>query len=194
MSGRILALVFFGACSLPATAAADWIVSPYIGTRFAANTTFVVGREGTEESKFLFGSSIGLLTDGVLGVEADLAFVPGFFDGSSIVQSRVTTLMGNVVLATPLGVNQYGLRPYLTGGLGLLRARGNDTFGPVISSNLLGMNIGGGAIGPISERTSLRFDLRYIRNLGTDDETPLASNAGFQLKFWRGTVGLTFRF
>jgi opacity protein-like surface antigen len=192
--GRILALSLLVSCSCPAIAAADWLVSPYLGARFAGNTTFFLGREGTADNKFIFGSSIGLLTDGVLGVEADVAFVPGFFEGQAVVSSMVTTVMGNVVIAAPLGIAQYGLRPYVTGGAGLLRARGDDTFGPVISSNLFGMNVGGGAIGPISPRSSLRFDLRYFRNLSGDLDATTVNREDVELSFWRGTVGLTFRF
>lgn len=196
MSGRIVALGILAACSFPSTSAADWLVSPYLGTRFAADTTFVLSREGTEQNTFTFGSSIGFLTDGVFGIEADLSFVPGFFTGISIESSLVTTLMGNVVVATPLGVSQYGLRPYLTGGVGLLRAqgRGEEILGRVIDSNLIGMNVGGGAIGPISPRSSLRFELRYFRNLGGDEDALTVNRANVELSFWRGTVGLALRF
>ena len=31
--------------------------------------------------------------------------------------------------------------------------------------NLLGMNIGGGAVGMLSDRIGVRFDLRYFRNI-----------------------------
>jgi opacity protein-like surface antigen len=131
----------------------------------------------------------------VLGVEADIAFVPGFFEGEAVDTSLVTTMMGNVVVAAPLGVAQYGLRPYVTAGAGLLRARGdNQVGGPVISSNLFGMNVGGGAIGPLTPRSSLRLDLRYFRDLDGDPEAITAPNEGVELSFWRGTVGLTFRF
>jgi hypothetical protein len=195
---RVLALGFFAACSLPAPAAADWLVSPYVGLRLVANTTFLVGGQTADKDKFTFGSSIGLLTDGVLGVEADIAFVPGFFEGASITEgsSRVTTVMGNVIVAAPLDLVRYGLRPYLVGGGGLLRARarGGPPLDVLIASDLFGMNVGGGALGPISERTSLRFDVRYFRNLHGDQEAIVFAESGVKLSFWRGTVGLTFRF
>jgi hypothetical protein len=191
---RVIALIFFTVCSSPATAGADWILSPYFGARFAGSTNYIVGREGTEENKVTFGSSFGLLTSGVLGVEADIAFVPGFFEGRAVVSSFLTTVMGNVIVAAPLDVAEYGLRPYLIGGAGLLRARGDDQFGPVISNNLFGMNVGGGAIGPISPRSSLRFDLRYVRNLSSDPEALTVGGERLKLSFWRATVGLSFRF
>jgi Outer membrane protein beta-barrel domain len=196
VSSRLVALSILAACSIPADAGAEWYVSPYVGARFGANTTFLFGREGTEQRTFTFGSSVGFLTAGVLGVEADVSFVPGFFTGTAIESSLVTTVMGNVVVATPLGVTQYGLRPYLVGGLGLLRARGDtNDIENVIGSNLFGMNIGGGALGPISPRSSVRFDVRYFRNLGGDEDATTFNNAAeVELSFWRGTVGLTVRF
>jgi hypothetical protein len=206
--GRASALVLFIAWSLPSPAGADWIFSPYIGARFAGNTNLLVGREGTEANKFTFGSSIGILTDGVLGAEVDVAFVPGFFspdrssEVSSPVQSSpttsslVTTLMGNVIVTTPLDLAQYGLRPYLVGGFGLMRARSDQGEGglDLINSNLFALDIGAGAIGPLSPRSSVRFDLRYFHNVSDDAEAATATPGRVALSFWRATVGLTFRF
>lgn len=195
MQVRAFSIALLTACLVPSAAAADWIVSPYVGARFAGSTNFFVGREGTEDNKLTFGSAVGILTDGILGVEADVAFVPGFFDGAFIVDSQVTTVMGNVIVATPIAVTQYGLRPYLTGGAGLFRARGDEAGSDnIIMADVLGMNVGGGAIGPISPRSSLRFDLRYFRNLGGDEDATTANRADLRLSFWRGTVGLTIRF
>lgn len=171
-------------------------MSPYIGVRFAAGTTFIAGFRGSQQGKFTWGSSFGILTDGVLGVEVDFAWVPGFFTDDPIgitPRSRVITLMGNVMVATPLGVASYGLRPYAVGGVGLLHARAGSEDRDLVNSNLFGMNVGGGAIGPLSPRTSVRFDLRYFRNLSNDEEAPVLGG-GAQLSFWRGSVGLAFRF
>lgn len=187
----------------PAPAAADWLLSPYVGVRFATNTTlfFALDVDATDEKKFLWGISSALLTDGVFGLEVDFAYVPGFFGsgGEIIASSRVITLSGNAILAMPLGVTTYGLRPYVTGGLGLMHARSTppSNFGPLlqIDSNFLALNLGAGALGPVSPRSSIRFDLRYFRNMKTDEEAPvLPEAAGAQLSFWRGTVGLAVRF
>jgi opacity protein-like surface antigen len=189
--------LFFLALSLiafaPAPARADWLLSPYLGVRFATDTSFVVGFRGAEHSKFTFGSSVGLLTDRGLGIEADVAFVPSFFEGVAVTESRVITLMGNVIVALPLAMAQYGLRPYAVGGIGLLHARGTGDVVDFFDSNLLGINVGGGALGPISDRSSLRFDLRYFRNLSDDDAAAVLANTT-RLSFWRATIGLSFRF
>jgi hypothetical protein len=195
VSRRLALLVFVAALATPETAAADWLLSPYVGLQFAPDTNLLVGFAGNDESKFTFGSSIGILTDGVLGVEADVAFVPGFFESALITQgSRIITIMGNVIVAAPLAATQYGLRPYAVAGAGLLHASGtSERLEDVVHSNVLGMNVGGGAIGPISPRSSLRFDVRYFRNLSSDDSQTFGGGR-LKISFWRATAGLAFRF
>lgn len=194
MDRRTFSLFLVIASFHPAAAAAEGFVSPYLGSRFSSDTTFP--GQGTDRNKWTFGSSVGLLTPGIFGVEADVSFVPGFFE-SDLRGGSVMTVMGNVILATPLGVTQYGLRPYFVGGVGLLHARVGSTQLATENSSLFGMNVGGGAIGPLTPRTSVRFDLRYFKNLSHDEESEnfqdLAGNPA-SLGFWRGTVGLSFRF
>jgi hypothetical protein len=199
--GRFAAILLVALISFPASAAAEWFVAPYIGLRFAADTTSIVGSLGTQRDKATFGSSVGFLTDGIFGVEADLGFVPGFFDRPDVGfvrSSFVTTLMGNVIVAVPRTLSRYGLRPYASGGIGLIRSRAEGEVEGVvlIDSDVLGLNVGGGAIGPLTDVTSLRFDLRYFRNLSTDSQVQAvdAVSGGPELDFWRGTVGLSFRF
>jgi hypothetical protein len=189
---RILSLVFVGACFYPVSAAADGFVSPYLGVRFASDTTF---RElGADRNKVTFGSSVGFLTDRVIGVEGDVSFVPGFFQRGLTSSGLVMTMMGNVIVATPLGVAQYGLRPYFIGGFGLLHARIGSTQLATGNSSFFGMNVGGGAIGPLTRRTSVRFDVRYFKNLSHDEDAEDLAGNPAELGFWRGTVGLSFRF
>ena len=81
-------------------------------------------------------------------------------------------------------------------GVGLIRAKSdvvenlNAVFG--VSENLFGLNVGGGAIGALTNRTSVRFELRHFTNLGGEE-----SAVGFgraRLSFWRATVGVAFRY
>ncbi len=181
---------------LPVPAAADWLLSPFAGMRFGADTTFFDLDRGIEHRKFLWGMSAGFLTDRLFGLEADFSYIPGFFTGASgdNTTSRAVTLMGNVIVAAPVSATGYSLRPYVSGGLGWLHAtarypRPADALD--IDSNLLGLNVGGGAIGPITQRSSIRFEIRHFRAITTDEGTPVTA-PGTQVRFWRATVGLTF--
>ena len=59
-----------------------------------------------------------------------------------------------------------------------------------VDGNLLGMAIGGGAIGRLTNRTSVRFDLRHIRNIGRDDN--VRSLGDTRISYWRATAGIAF--
>ena len=190
----MLAALFAWVPSTPARA--DWFVSPFIGLKFAGDTNIVDPERAVDQTKMTLGGSVGILSDQILGLEFDIAYVSAFFEGPDpgilITGSRVTTLMGNVIVAMPIGLTGKSLRPYVGGGLGLIAPRIDDEVFPV-RSNLFGANVGGGAFGPISERTSLRFDLRYFKNLSGEDE-PVVRGQSTQLSFWRATVGVSLSY
>lgn len=180
----------------PPTARADWLITPFAGGSFAPETTLLVFEEGAGR-KFTLGASIALLSDGLLGVEAEVGHTPGFFQGDDplglVLTSRVTTITGNVILAVPLALTRESLRPYVVGGLGLLQARSKHVGGLFpLDQNLLGVNFGGGAIGFVTNRTGLRFDLRHIKAASGADG-PLARPGISRLSFWRATIGIVIR-
>jgi hypothetical protein len=202
VSRRLLALVVT-AWLQASNASADWLFTPFIGYKFGGTSrpspTFVDVDFSEGRRKVLIGGSVALLSDEILGIEADYSFIPGYFQGATdvtVVSSAVTTLTGNIIVAVPLSVTQYSLRPYVVGGLGLIRAQSDvgELVNPVfrVSENLLGLNVGGGAIGTLTNRTSVRFELRHFINLGGEE-----SAVGFgraRLSFWRATIGVAFRY
>ena len=146
----------------------------------------------------MFGGAATLIGAGPLGAEALFVYTPDFFGEStgSLLQvqgSRTLAVMGNVVLAAPRSWNEYGLRPFLSGGLGLLHAAVDDDILPV-RENLLGINVGGGAVGFVTETTGLRFDLRYFRHLKPSSLEEGTSFGDVRLSYWTGSVGVVFRF
>lgn len=194
---RVLLLTAFLLCAGRVDARADFLITPFIGSAFAGSTTLLDLDTGAASAKhWTFGGGAAWLSDQVLGVEADFAMVPGFFENSSgtglITGSRVTTLTGNVLAALPLSVSRESLRPYVTGGLGLIHATADDLIGLNESGDWLGLQVGAGAIGLISERTGVRFDLRHSRALSRD--TTLRGERTSKLSFWRATVGFTLRY
>lgn len=197
---RVAQLALLSAVLLCAPAApvhADWLVTPFLGGSFAPETTLLVFEEGAGR-KLIIGGAVMLLGDGWFGLEADVGHIPGFFEGANprglVLTSRVTTLSGNLVLAAPQALTRESLRPYLVGGVGLLQARSKHAAGLFpVDRNLLGVTIGGGAIGFVTEGTGVRFDLRHIKAASGSDG-PLARPGLSRLSFWRATVGLVLRY
>jgi len=194
---RVAALValFLGAPAIEARA--DWLLTPFFGTTFGAETTLIDLGGGADVKHWTFGVSGALLTDQVFGIEADFAWVPGFFEGADeqdlVRSSRVTTLFGNVIAAVPLTVSRESLRPYIIGGLGLIHISRNDLVTLDEGGSSLGLQLGGGALGLISDRTGVRFELRQIRTLGRERHE-LTGIPGTRLSFWRASIGVIFRY
>jgi opacity protein-like surface antigen len=185
----------------PRGASADTLVTPFIGFTYAGQTAFLVlDPELTSEAipkNVIFGGSWTWLSDRVLGIEGEFALAPGFFEARNvqnlITGSHVMTLLGNVITALPVGITREGLRPYLLGGFGLVRVKVEDLVGLGTSDNSPGLQLGGGAIGFITDRTGLRFDVRYTRSLDrTTDEITLDRRS--KLSFWRASVGVAISY
>lgn len=200
MSRRLAVLIFLLASLPPANASAEWLISPFVAMKFGGATcpcpAVVVELADPEGAaglrKFTFGGAAGFLTDGVLGVEMDFAFIPSYLDRESalntVVGSSMLMLTGEVIIAVPASITRDGLRPYLVGGIGLMR-ESTETVENVFDKtrNLLGLTVGAGAIGRLTDRTSLRFELRHLSDLnGEPSELPL--------RFWRASIGITLRY
>jgi opacity protein-like surface antigen len=144
------------------------------------------------------GGSGLILSDRWLGVEGEFGYSPRFFEQANasnlVAGSHVITLMGNFLVALPRSVTRDGLRPYGTVGLGLIHVDSEDLLNVLpVDSNLFGMSVGGGAIGPLTTRTSLRFDLRYIRNISAGgDDVPSLISENTRISYWRLTAGVAF--
>ena len=179
------------------TATADWLITPFVGSAMAAETTFLVFEQGGNR-KLTLGGSVALLSDALLGLEAEFGHTPGFFQGNDprglILSSRVTTLTGSLIVAVPLTVTRESLRPYLIGGLGLIQARSEDVVSLLpLKKDLLGLSVGGGAMGFLSERAGLRFDVRHFKAISGEDG-PFARPGRSRLSFWRLSAGVTIRY
>ena len=186
-----LAVVFFVA----SPAHADFFLTPFAAIKFAGDASFVDLESGASNAKFALGGMAGFLSEGLFGVEADVTYVPRFFErstGSLVARSHVLTFMGNVMVAAPRSVTQYSLRPFVSGGAGLMSINIDDVANAIpVDSNLFGINIGGGAMGPLSNALDVRFELRWFKSVTTGDAMPLLPRSA--LSFWRAAIGLTIR-
>ena len=63
-----------------------------------------------------------------------------------------------------------------------------------VDAKLLGYNVGGGAVGFLTDRVGLRFDLRYFSNLKPSDDPELSATGRVHLSYWTGSVGVVFRY
>jgi opacity protein-like surface antigen len=134
---------------------------------------------------------------GIVGFEVDLGYTPEFFELDEDLDSfdsNVVTLMANAIVGAPIGVAP-GVRPYASGGIGWIRSHVNDS-GDVFSATNddFGVNLGGGVMGFFNDNVGVRGDIRYFRALVDDEKDNEFDIAFGDFDFWRGSVGVTFRF
>jgi len=188
-AGVLLALTF------PQSAAAEWHFTPMLGTTFFIKTSVVDLDAATDQIHRNIGGSVALLGSGIFGAEGLIVWTPGFFTGDKglVKDSRVISVMGNVLVTTPRRWTEYSLRPFVSGGFGLVHVSNTDVAKVFpFDSNLPAFNIGGGAIGFLSKRTGVRFDLRYYSNLARSDEGPVAVGR-VHIRYMTASVGLVLR-
>jgi hypothetical protein len=191
---RVLTFGCLCILACPRGAAAEWHLTPTVGLTFASNTSLPDPDHGTEKVHPQFGAAVSFLGGGVLGVEGVFVFTPGFFKGDDILieSSRSIVLMGNVLVTAPRRWTEYNLRPFVSGGVGLLQASYQDRFeGLPVSTRMSGFNIGGGAIGFFSPHTGVRFDLRYYGNLSRQGVALTSEKV--HLRYMTASVGLVVR-
>lgn len=168
-------------------ASADWLLTPFLGVSFGGDTD---GQHVT------YGGSVAWMGAGVLGVEFDGAYAPdllGDGGGSTRTETNAATLMANLIVGAPLG--SPGIRPYASGGAGLIRTSLRDADGLFdIDDNSFGVNVGAGVMGFIRENIGLRGEVRYFRSIQDSDASDDIDLDLGGFDFWRATAGVTFRF
>lgn len=175
-----------------------------IGITFAGETTLVNPQNGAEKRHGNLGGAVSLLGAGIFGAEVVSVYTPGFFQADQsplsdvpqvdIESSHSFALMTNMVVTTPRRWTEYSLRPFVSAGLGLLRTSQTQAVEllPPLRAAMLGYNVGGGAVGFLSRRTGVRFDLRYYSTVrGTVQEGAAIGPA--RLHYMTASVGLVFR-
>lgn len=198
-------LVFMVSVVAPSKASADWLFTPFIGMNWGSSVTFTDefgDFEDEFEKRANFGASLAWMGAGIAGFELDFGYSPNFFESTEgeadfdYGDNNLTTFMANLVLGAPIGGQTgAGIRPYASGGVGIIRSRigdAEDLFD--ITSNDWGFNVGAGITGFFADNVGIRGDVRYFRSLQDnepDDELDVALG---ELRFWRGSVGITFRF
>ena len=191
----MLAAVLLSAASQ--AVAGERQIRPFVGTTFEGSTTFIDSENAVGKAHGLIGVSAVWLRE-IFGVEVEVAHVNGFFqagDRRLVLDSRVTTLMGNVVVAAPARKTQYGLRPYLSGGAGLMWTHIGYAFGVFQVAETMGaLDLGGGAQGYLTNRIGVGWDVRRFNSLSKTGEPGATTTGKEQLSFWRASMALVIRY
>jgi opacity protein-like surface antigen len=194
-------LIAATSAAAPAPAAADWLFTPFIGSTFGGNATLPdVGLDVKNEfeRRLSYGASLAFMGAGAFGFEADFGYSPNFFRAADngnkinfVGDGNETTLMANLIVGAPLGT----VRPYAAGGIGIMKSKVDDVgqFFDKPTSTDWGYDLGGGVMGFVSHNVAIRGDIRYFRSLQKSDSSTFDLSLG-EFRFWRGTVGVTFKF
>jgi opacity protein-like surface antigen len=188
----IVATAAVAAIWAPAPARADGFVSPWAAVQFGGRIDDV--REDVDRGRGAFGVTAGGMGAGIIGAEIDFGYSPSFFGTSNdFGNNTVIDVMGNIIIGVPIGgTTGGGVRPYFTGGVGLIRSQidGGTFFNVSSSSNEFGWNAGGGVMGFFSDHFGLRGDFRYMRAFSGDVIHGLDLG---NLNFTRLSIGVVFR-
>lgn len=189
MRGAVKALVVAGVVAMlwaPSQARAEGYISPFAGVHFGNDQI---------EKKPVYGVNAGWMGAGVIGGEIDFGWAPDAFGES--VDNHVLDLMANLIVGIPVGGTRGpGIRPYVTGGLGLIQTvigSGIDGIDDYDQKDF-GFNLGAGAMGFFSDHVGLRGDVRYFRTINDNDSSldDLDLDLG-NFDFWRASVGIVIR-
>jgi hypothetical protein len=185
---RVIYVMLLAGVALASSAAparADGFVNPWAGVQFGSNV---------DNGRGAFGVTAGGMGAGIIGGEVDFGYSPSFFGTKTdFGNNSVINLMGNVIVGIPIGGTRgAGVRPFVTGGLGLIRTQiDGGTIAQVSSSNnQLGWDLGAGVMGYFNNHVGLRGDVRYFRDINGD----IVNNIDFgSLHFWRLSAGVVLR-
>jgi len=175
--------------SLPAPAAAQGFISPLLGYDFGGDSS-CPELAGCEDKNLNIGAGLGTL-GAIAGFELEVSYAKDFFGEAPGFNSSVLTLMGNLIVGPQLGP----VRPYATGGLGLIKS--HVSTDPVVlldsTNNDFGWNIGGGVMVFLGENVGVRGDIRHFHSFQDLEilNFPLSET---KLDFGRASAALVFRF
>ena len=172
--------------------AQGFLINPFF------NTTLTSPSGSGGHTKRGFGVAFG--TNGkIFGAETEISYHPEIIDTSldGAAKSKVITFSEDLVFGPTVGhVKGYGAVG--AGDLHLNVSSLSKLASPEaesLSSNYFTINVGGGAIGYITNHLGIRADLRYLRAYGIDFAALESEN--FSLKhfdFWRLNIGLAAKF
>ena len=151
--------------AMPVTARAEGYVAPWVGANWGSGNRIGNGRAA-------FGVSAGAMGGGIIGGEMAFGYSPSFFGtDNDFGHNTVIDLMGNLIVGVPVGgTHGVGIRPFVSGGIGLLRTQidGGTLTAVSAKNNMLGWNAGAGVMGYFNDHVGVTlplFELRHRQRL-----------------------------
>lgn len=185
--------------ALPRAARADFFVIPFAGMKFGGTTTIVDLELAAGKKKLVLGVAALKIDNRVIGFEAEFGNISGYFGNEEeaaagpLVKpgSYVNDLTGSLVFSLPPGFTGGGLRPYAVIGAGLIHAETLDYLEVLqVRRTVPALNLGIGATGMFTTNVGVRFDVRHLRSLSSDEAI---GGAGRSISYSRFTIGLMLR-
>ena len=193
IAGLVVGLVLMAG----AAEAADQQIRAFFGATFAGETTFVDLENAAGQAHLTIGGQAAWLGE-IFGAEGEVADTPGFFEGGKknlVIKSRVTTFTGNFVIAVPRRLTEYSLRLYFVGGGGIMRVREEDALAAYdFTKYVPAIDFGVGALGFLTNRVGLSWELRRFQQVGDTSQPPGISFGTEHLSYWRANMAVVIRY
>lgn len=186
----VTALAALAAFALPASARAEGFVSPLIGFNFGGDASCQTA-SNCEDKRLNFGVGLGAM-NAVVGFEQEIAYARDFFGIQPALQNAsVLTVMSNFMLVPKIGP----VRPYVLGGIGLIKTHTEFTTNSLLSTdnNNFGWDVGGGVMLTIVPHVGVRGDIRYFHSFQDLGALPIPL-ANQKLDFGRAAAAVVFTF
>lgn len=184
--GLVLAALLMAA----QTARADGFLVPYVGHNFSGDSSCTVPGAcvGALSS---WGVAFGSMRSAT-GIEQDIAWakLPGNVKGSD---NSMFSLMSNFLV----GAGNGKVQPYGVFGFGLMWPHANILVAPNVTQSFdqkaFGWDYGGGVSAYFSNGVGVRIDFRRFKSW---QDVPFlgAVDGDLKLSYWRGTIGVAFKF
>jgi opacity protein-like surface antigen len=167
---------------------AQGFIVPFIGFDYGGDSGCPIAT-GCEDHNSNIGVAAGKM-GAIAGAEFEFNYARDFFGDTEGVDNNLLTLMANVFVGPKIAA----VRPYVIGGMGLIKTHVEFTTGSFLdSSNNFGWNLGGGLMVMFGEHVGARGDVRRFQSF-TDQNILGFGLADEKIGFNRATIGLVLAF
>jgi hypothetical protein len=177
--------------------AADRQIRPFVGLTFAGDTSIVDNEHAVGSPHATLGVNAAVLGN-LVGFDVEVARTPGFFESGDVhlvLNSHITTLIGDIVIAAPRRLSEYSLRLYFVGGGGIMKVVKSDPLGVFDINHVLPtFDAGVGAIGFLTNEVGVSWELRRFQSVGGPTELTGLTFERERLSYWRASMALVVRY